>query len=580
MTDTATPVVIPSGRYRKGAVWGWILGILVVLFGGYVAAQWFLSDRVPGGAVVAGVDIGGLNRADAIATVESKLGAQSRQPIAVHAGTAQTTLDPVGAGIRFDAAETVEQLTEFSLNPARLVTHLRGEYGEVPLAVEIDNARFQPAASRAAQALAQDPVDGTVVFTDGQAATTAARIGQTVSTDAIAEAVTQRWLHQEGVLEVEAVPVAPQITQAATDAAFTLARQIAGGPIRVEVDGQTFNLPASTMAEATSFRARAGELVPEFNTEKLTSAVLDLSHNLIREPADAYFEFVEGRPVIVAAQNGTTLDPQSVLNAVETAALSGSRVAAIELIEEPPELTTADLEALGINEVVSTFGTALTADRIRTGNLRRGAELLNGVLVKPGETFSLMDAINPINAANGFANAPVIVAGNLTDGMGGGLSQLATTAYNAGFFAGFEDVESRPHSLFINRYPAGREATLVTGSLDMKFRNNTPYGALIQSWISSSADGCFTRNQWGCIHVAIWSTPYFRVETQMSERTEVVQPETEERSGPQCNPQGAGQPGFVVSNSRQVFRLSDNEQVINETNRWRYRPTNRIVCVG
>jgi vancomycin resistance protein YoaR len=238
------------------------------------------------------------------------------------------------------------------------------------------------------------------------------------------------------------------------------------------------------------------------------------------------------------------------------------------MIEEPPALSTADLEALGINEIVSEFSTVLTANTVRTNNLRRGAELITGVLLLPGDTFSLTESISPINAENGFGNAGVIVAGNFTEGMGGGLSQLATTAYNAGFFAGFEDIEHRPHSLFINRYPAGREATLVTGSLDMRFRNNTPYGALVQSWVAGNR-----------IHVAIWSTPFFRVETQVSERTEVTPPIIEERSGPNCVHQSPGPSGFRVTNFRQVFRLDNNERVIDEQNTWRYRPTNGIRCI-
>ena len=561
--------VVPSGRYHKGAIWGWILGILVVLGGAYVAAQWYLSDRVPGGAVAAGVEIGGLNRADATALLESELGARSRQPIPLHAGGAQTTLDPVAAGVRFDAAETIDQLTEFSLDPLRLVTHLRSDYGAVPLAVEIDQNRFNPAAGRAASALGLAPVNGTVIFTDGIAATTAAHDGQMVAPEAIAQAVTDRWLHQEGGLEVASTSIVPQVTQAATDAAYSLARQIAAGPITVEVGGQSVSMPAAAITGSTVFVAVGGELVPQFNGELLTATLLAKSPDLLHEPENAHFEFVDGAPVIVGGRNGTALDPDDVRYAISEAALSGSRVANISLIETPPTLSPADLENLGIKEEVSTFSTLLTANTVRTNNLRRGAELITGVLVMPGGIFSLTDTISPITAENGFANAGVIVAGNFTEGMGGGLSQLATTAYNAGFFAGFEDIEHRPHSLFINRYPAGREATLVLGSLDMRFRNNTPYGALIQSWVAGNR-----------IHVSIWSTPYFRVETQMSERTEIVDPIMEERSGPECVPQSPGPPGFLVSNSRQVFRLDNGEQVINETNRWRYRPTNGIRCVG
>ena len=66
--------------------------------------------------------------------------------------------------------------------------------------------------------------------------------------------------------------------------------------------------------------------------------------------------------------------------------------------------------------------------------------------------------------------------------LGGGVSQMATTLFNAMFFAGLEDVEHKPHSFYIDRYPVGREATVAWGSLDLRFTNDTPHGVLIKSF--------------------------------------------------------------------------------------------------
>ena len=65
--------------------------------------------------------------------------------------------------------------------------------------------------------------------------------------------------------------------------------------------------------------------------------------------------------------------------------------------------------------------------------------------------------------------------------LGGGVSQSATTTFNAAFFAGLKDVEHRPHGLYINRYPAGREATVFWPDLDLRFKNDTEYGVLVQA---------------------------------------------------------------------------------------------------
>ena len=117
-------------------------------------------------------------------------------------------------------------------------------------------------------------------------------------------------------------------------------------------------------------------------------------------------------------------------------------------------------------------------------NITNGASKISGTLIRPGETFSLTDALGPIDAAHGFVEAGAIVSGEHTDAWGGGLSQISTTTYNAAFLAGFEDIEHRPHSEWFARYPEGREATIFTGTLDMRWKNNTPYGALVQAWVA------------------------------------------------------------------------------------------------
>jgi vancomycin resistance protein YoaR len=560
---------VPTGRYHKGAIAGWVIGAIVVLAGAYVAAQWFLADRVPAGTTIAGIDLGGKSRLDAVSKVEQTLGAKSRQPIALSAGGRQTALDPVTSGVTLNSAETVDQLVEFSLHPSRLLSHIRGNYGEAPLAININQSRFVPAAERVAQALAQEPVDGTVFFVDGGAASTPARDGQQVTVSEIEAYIRANWLEIDATHVLQTEAITPTITQAATDTALSIAKQIASGPIAVEVDAQNFSMPATKVMDATTFRARGGELVPEFNGAVLRHELLAGIPNLLRDPVDARFVFQDGLPIVVPGQNGTELDETAVATAIEQAAISGTRTAQIQLIEEAPELTAEYLESLGVNEVVSSFSTALTNDSVRTGNIRRGAELITGVLIRPGEVFSLLDNITPIDALNGFGNAGIILQGQFTQGMGGGLSQLATTTYNAGFFAGFEDVESRPHTLFISRYPAGREATIVNPGQDLKFRNNTPYGAVMQGWI-----------QGGRVHVAVWSSPHFKVETTASERQNITQPIVEERSGPNCMYQSVGPAGFRITNTRRVYLVSNGELAFEDSKSWTYRPTNGIRCIG
>ena len=100
-------------------------------------------------------------------------------------------------------------------------------------------------------------------------------------------------------------------------------------------------------------------------------------------------------------------------------------------------------------------------------------------LLKPGETFSLNDTVGERTAANGFTKGFIISDGVFKEDFGGGVSQVATTTFNAAFFAGLEDVEHKPHSFYIDRYPVGPRGHRRLGRrVDLKFKNTTPYGVL------------------------------------------------------------------------------------------------------
>lgn len=549
---------------------GWVRGLLwtgvgvLVLGGLYTGAQWFFSDKVPSGTSVAGVDVGGQTRTAAQDTLEAELGPRAAEPVTLTAGEASTTLDPAAAGLTFDAAATAEELTAFSMSPARLWQHLFGGQDEAPV-LAVDEAALDAQVEALRGSLEIEPVDGTVQFVDGAPTSTPAADGSALVTDEVPAVITGSWLVTDGPVALPTEPVEPAITQEETDAALAQAQKVVSAPVVVSVGGQNPELPPEALAAAASFQAADGVLTLTFDGALLVQSVVDRTNDLLTAADDAHFVFQDGVPVIEGGEPGTTIDPAAIATAVTTAASGDERTATVELVESDPAQSVAALEALGITEKVSEFSTPVPNVPVRTANLRRGAEKVTGTLVKPGETFSLVDTLSPITLEGGYFAAGIVESGRHTEGVGGGLSQMATTTYNAGFFAGLEDVEHRPHSYWFDRYPAGREATIFVGSIDMKFKNDTPYGVLMQSWVGG-----------GELHVAIWSTKYYDVETSSSGKTNVVQPTTVTHSGADCAPTPAGSPGFSITNYRKVYH--EGELVKDESYRWTYKPDNAVVC--
>ena len=538
---------------------------VVVLGGCYVAGSWALAGQVPRGTTVAGIRIGGQDTRTATASLTRGLASLVRAPVPVVAGEVSTTIVPADAGLAVDVGATVRAATSFDLSPAQLWYHLFGR-GALPPVTAVNTAKFSSAMDTVVAALATEPVDGQIVFTNGAAHAVAALDGTAVDPGRAATAVRTTWLTAHRPLRLPTRVVRPAVTQKEANRVLAaVAVPLARAPIAVAVDGQTVELPVAVVTAHASFVAKGSTLVLSLDGPGLVQEVVKRTTGLFTPPADAAFTFVNGAPVIVPGKAGTTIDPAAFLTAVTAASTAGDRTARMQLVATDPAQSDAKLKSLGITQLVSEFSTPLTNEPLRTENLSTGAAKITGKLVLPGETFSLTDALGPITAAAGFNQAWVIVEGEHVKGVGGGLSQLSTTTYNAAYLAGFQDVEHTPHSEWFTRYPEGREATLYSGSIDLKFKNTAPTGALLRSWVEA-----------GRLHVAIWGTPYWTVQSTTSARSNVVRPTTVHSASPTCTTQSAGNPGFAVTVTRRVLLNGVLKETTSKT--VRYSPQNAVVC--
>ena len=177
---------------------------------------------------------------------------------------------------------------------------------------------------------------------------------------------------------------------------------------------------------------------------------------------------------------------------------------------------------VGIVEPIGTFTTNHADGDPRVQSIHRIADLIRRAVIAPGGTFSVNDHVGRRTTANGFVAAPVIDHEyKFTDDVGGGISQFATTIFNAAFFAGLDIPSYYMHGIYISRYPYGRESTISFPAPDVRIRNNTPYGVLI--WPTYTATS---------ITVTMYSTKYVSGEqtNQTTEKKGVCTAVTTERT--------------------------------------------------
>lgn len=555
----------PPRRRWRGVlvVAGAAAGLLVA---GYAAAALVLADEVPRETTVAGVALGGMSAAEAQRALEDGLADVAAQPVVVVAGETQGQVDPATVGLALDAEATVDTLTGVTFDPRVLLGHLVG-LGEQPAVSTVDVADLEAAVGALAADLDLPAVEGAIAFDGDEPVVTEPVVGRVTDVEATAARIQEQWLEGEPV-EAVTIDRAPVIGADAVETALTtLAEPLVSAPISVAVStGPATTVAVDDLVAAVRIVPEGDALVLDVDGDALAATVLSRLPDVGTPATDATVVIENGAPVVKPAAPGVGLDVDGLEEAVAAAVVSGvDRTAQVELVETEPTVTTEAVQALGIVEKVAEFSTPMPYDPVRTQNLVTGTGIINGTIVMPGETFSLIEALGPITLDRGFTISHVVVDGNVSEAIGGGLSQLATTTYNAAHFAGMDDVFHKPHSRWFDRYPMGREATMFTPDIDLQWGNNTEHGILVQAWVADSRT-----------HVALWSTKVWDVESVTGSPYAFTQPRTVYSTASTCTPESGGKRGFTV----QVTRTRTREGQEPETQTWTttYQPWNNIVC--
>ncbi|MFV0634210.1 VanW family protein [Demequina sp.] len=552
---------------RRGRTWA-VLTLTVVAVGvAYVGAQALLSGSVPRETESLGVQVGGMSAAEAEGALSSHVDDIAAQELTLEAGGQSYVTTAQAAGLGIDVEGTVAQVTGFTLEPQRLWMHVVGG-GEVEALTTVDQAALEAALAEASTAMDGDAVDATVALDEGAIEVVPGRPSVEIDQEASADVVAQSWpgtLTVALVAQVEEPSVTDEDAQVFAD---ELETQVLAGPVTLTGDDVETQVAPETVAAYSSVISGPTGLELEIDGEGLAAQLVTDDPALATEGENASVTFDDNHEIVInRGQPGITIDGEVLADVVVQAASSPDRTGELPYTAADPEVSAEDLGLDDFKEIVSEFDTPLTAEPIRTQNLRTAAADVTGTIIQPGEQFNLHEVLSPITAEEGYGDAHVIVDGVLTSGLGGGLSQMATTTYNVGYFAGYELIQHRPHSVWFTRYPAGRESTLWGTTINVVFENNTPYAAIFNSYVSG-----------GRLHVELWSTPHFTVETSASPKTNIKEPGVKEVSAANCEAKSAGQNGFTITNTRTVFL--DGEQVDKNVDTWTYKADDAIKCVS
>ena len=579
MTEMAARLTRPiRGLSRAGTVAA-VLGLLVLIVGAAVFARALtLRESVLPGVSVAGVDVGGLSRADAQAVLRTQLAARLGEPVRIQVGEQSFTVRPDRLWA-LDARATEERAFQTGRDSlasrlGALAAPFAAEH-EVEPVLELRPAEIERIET-ALRELTSRPVAAALEMQGTEVVVQPGTPGTTVAVEPLLDSLRAAALAGTGEIVAAVEPVQPGITTEEAEAAAQQARAIVAAPVSIRFKGRDVGaLEPSRLAGLTRFERAAGAYEVSLDVEGLERALLPMVKARLRAPVDATFKVVGDRVRVVRSRPGTTLAPVKAQEAVLAAALQpGVRTAAVSLTVLPAAFTTKAAKAMGIREKISTFTTDMgesSANRI--WNVHLLGDYLNGTIIKSGQTFSYNKEVGPRTADRGFREGQMIFGGVLIPSIGGGVCQTATTVFNAAFEAGLPIKTRYNHSFYISHYPVGRDATVSWGGPDLVFRNDLKNAILVKV---SYTNTTFTVSFYGTKQrrkvVASTSTPTNYTQPQLQYAIDPSAPPNSVRTA------AGGGPGFDVNVHRKVYQ--DGKLLREDDFFTRYVPQNPTAIYG
>jgi len=468
-------------------------------------------------AAVGNIDIGGLTVNEAKVQLAQSYQFSDSDYLTLKYLNESILVEAAQLGIRLDAASTAKEAFQFGrsfpfkkwlwqqvfifaphidLTPVLIFD----EQAAVDLLRKIGDERDQPLVEAGLK------VNGIrVTATNGQ-------IGQALVMNTSLAAIHENFTKSKpGIIDLQIDEQHPLMMD--TNEFIPLAQKILNQPFIIETpegDGhlkRTWTITPENLAPMLAFIINGKEtssIVPQINEEYLSNMLESISEQVISFPENPRFIFNDDTrklDLFSKGKSGRTLDIKTSMDIIQNALASGNHQAILSVDYHSPEVSnSSSAQELGITELVHQESSYFYgSDQARIHNIETAAIQFHGLLVPPGEVFSMASAMGEISLDSGYSEALIIFNGKTIEGVGGGVCQVSTTLFRTAFFTGFPIVERHPHAYRVSYYEkvfsnirdsslAGLDATVYIPLVDLKFKNDTPYWLLMETYVNRSAN--------------------------------------------------------------------------------------------
>ncbi len=492
-----------------------IFGVSLFVF--YLGTQVWFAGRILPGVRVAGVDVGKLRPQEAEQRISTELAFPNQGKILLRDGDRIWSATPAELGLRLDPEASARSAYDVGRSGSllgRLQTQLYTWYAGHTISANLvfDQRLAYAYLAGLAREIDTPTVEASVKLQGTDVVVLPGQVGRTLNIQKSLLLISlQMQTMRDGVLDLFIDESAPVIMDASQQA--EMARAILKEPLTLnqpEEGGSPTGpwvIDPQTLAGMLNFERVQSDSGVQYevrlNSDSLRLYLNSLAPSFSRLPQNARFIFNDDTRQLEVLQpsiTGRQLDVESSIQDIQQKLYRGDHTIALKMAyTEPPVSDKVTGEEIGVRELVhaeTSFFYGSSSSRVQ--NIETAASKFHGLLVAPGETFSMATALGDITLDNGYAEALIIIGNQTIKGVGGGVCQVSTTLFRTAFFAGFPVVERHAHAYRVYYYEkvagnrinpdfAGLDATVFVPIVDFKFTNDTPNWLLMETYVNPAA---------------------------------------------------------------------------------------------
>ena len=489
--------------------------IFIILSGIFIVGiEIAYAGRIYPGVVISGVDISGLSLPDALTKISSAVSYPRTAEIQLQYKDRVWEYLPVQLGVTFDPGTTLQDSYQicregpFDRWLGDILTIFVAKHPVSPVFIFNENVS-QKLLQNLANQIDQPTIEAGIEVRGAEILARAGQVGITLDIPASMNIIEEMIGHQqEGRISLIVKETAPELMDASKYA--DAAHQILSAPLTLTAppDSSLNNGPwvinQDVLANMLILHRSENGNTFTYNVGLKDEILLNFLSNLAPQvntipenPRFTFNESIQKLELLKSGIQGQTLDLEKSLALIQEKVEKGDHVIPLVFTcTSPTVLDSATAEQLGIREQIDKETSFFYgSDTARIQNIQMAASRFNGVLVAPGETFSMARTMGDISLNNGYAEALIIYNGQTIEGVGGGVCQVSTTLFRTAFFSGFPIIERHPHAYRVRYYEkiagnridptlAGLDATVYVPEVDLKFKNDTPFWLLMETEVS------------------------------------------------------------------------------------------------